>query len=161
VFSSSSDKSGVLLSVELLLEIAQNNLRNMPRKTWSTDLSDRRTFKSKWMRHIAKNRVKQVKKMSLKRTANLKRGRSGASITPKQLAMVFAGAHSVLLGRNPMSLLEFHYFKEKDPSGRPSWRRQTSSFRASGALMGPGAFSAANLFRGEMSLVQHFIFVSR
>ena len=97
--------------------------------------------------------------MSLKRTANLKGGRSGASITPKQLAMVFAGAHSVLLGRNPMSLLEFHYFKEKDPSGRPSWLRQFIS--GQWCSYGPGAFSAANLFRGEMSLVQRFIFVSR
>lgn len=73
--------------------------------------------------------------------------------------MVFAGARSALLGRNAMSLLEFHYFNEKDPSGRPSWLRQSNSFRASGALTGPGALSAANLLRGEMPLVQHLVFV--
>lgn len=124
----------------------------MPRKTWFTDPCDRRTFKSKWTRHIAKNRVKQVKKMSLKRTADQKGGRSGASITPKQLAMVFAGAHSVLLGRNPMSLLEFHYLKEKDPSGRPSWLRQSSSFRPSGALMGLGPLALRIYFEGRCRL---------
>lgn len=72
-------------------------------------------------------------------SANLKGGRGRARITRKQLAIVFAGAHSVLLGGNAMSLLEFHYLNDKDLSGRPSSLRQSSSFRASYGAWEPRA----------------------
>ena len=68
-----------------------------------------------------------------RRQPRRKGGRGRARITRKQLAIVFAGAHSVLLGGNAMSLLEFHCLNEKDLSGRPS------SLRQSGTLMEPGS----------------------